>query len=839
MKKIYNIPKIAFSLSFLFLSLVTYAQCPNNNIQYGTSSAPNAVGQIQTLTTCIYGGEYRLVTGLQSGSQYAFETCGDTDFDTQISVYDAVTGSFITYNDDFCGLQSRVTFTSNGNNVRVLVDRYNCGSQSSCMTLKATRLSGPAAANPCNSLSSLTCNSSGSFSLSGTGAWNNLGGPYSTPGNEKVFSFTAVNSGVHQITINSNFSWVDLYYKASSCGPSGWTYVDDIYSSAINNLNLTAGVTYYFLIDDENTWTSSGSISINCPSPASNPCNSISNLTCGVNTSFTLPSGNGAWNPPGPWGTPGKEKVFSYTPTISQSYQITVTNNNYYVDLFYKSLNCSSTGWSYVDDIYSSGTNSLFLTAGVTYYFLIDDENTSASSGTIRIDCPCIPPIGGIDASITVNSNTSYSSNTIGACNDCSFRSSDDRVLEVNIPCAGTYTFSTCGGANWDTYLYLTTAPCGGSVIAFNDDNCGLQSSITASLSTGTYYVSIEGFSSFSKGAFTLDISKTCNLTATASSPQFACGYNVSCNGLNDGSASVLTNGCGALTYSWSNGGNSSNISGLTAGAYTITVTDQFGCSANSSVNLTEPDALVVDAGNDEIVYYGYTPMSCASLNGSVVGGCASYTYNWVENNTTVSSTNTYTACPSSTTTYTFSVTDQNGCVASDEVTVCAVDVVCYAGNSNNQKVEMCHIPPGNNNNPQTICISASAVPAHLAHGCSLGACGEIAASCGGSSARIASKNHQNLHSETELIDIEVMPNPFENEFNVSLTLDISGDYRFEIIDLYGRVIQTSDIIRIEAFENQLLNFSTSDFAKGLYLIRVLNTESGIIGQSKMIMKNN
>ena len=169
------------------------------------------------------------------------------------------------------------------------------------------------------------------------------------------------------------------------------------------------------------------------------------------------------WNPPGPWGTPGQEQVFSFTPSISGAYPIQVTNSGYYVDLFIKTGSCGSSGWTYVSDIFSNETNNVNLTAGVTYLFLIDDENTSPSSGTITVGCPCIPPPGGIDESITVTSNTSYSSTTIGACNDCSLRSSNDRVLEVVIPCAGTYTFTTCNLATWDTYLYLTTAPCGGS----------------------------------------------------------------------------------------------------------------------------------------------------------------------------------------------------------------------------------------------------------------------------------------------------------------------------------------------------------------------------------------
>ena len=38
-------------------------------------------------------------------------------------------------------------------------------------------------------------------------------------------------------------------------------------------------------------------------------------------------------------------------------------------------------------------------------------------------------------------------------------------------------------------------------------------------------------------------------------------------------------------------------------------------------------------------------------------------------------------------------------------------------------KVTLCHIPPGNPGNAHTISVSPNAVPAHLAHGDTLGAC--------------------------------------------------------------------------------------------------------------------
>lgn len=657
-----------------------------NNVPYGNISSL-APGQTSTVF-CMYGGEYATVN-VVSGSNYTFSTCGGS-WDTQLTLYSSLGGASLAYNDDFCGLQSQINWTATfTGQVRVVLDRYPCSSYNSCMNLNVTR--GANVADPCQNSVSANCNQSIPYTLSsGNGAWNPPG-PWGTPGNEQVIEFTATVSGVQSISVtHSGGGWVDLFIKTGACNGNSWTYVDDIFSSGTNNISLNAGTTYYFLIDDENTSASSGSFSITCPTPAANPCNSVTELTCGVTSSATLGSGNGAWNPPGPWGTPGKEKVFSYTAPSSGAYDIAVTTSSAWVDLFYKSGTCGSTGWTYVNDISSSETNSLNLIGGVTYYFLIDDENTSSNSVSINISCPCIPPPGGIDNSIVVTSNTSYASTTVGACDDCSYRSSNDRVLEMEITCAGNYTISTCGGASWDTYLYLSTAPCGGSLIAINDDNCGLQSSITTFLSVGTYYLTVEGFSSLSQGAFTVDISKSCGISLELDPTTVECGYNISCNGLSDGIVfSSISNYCGELTYNWSNGSTTSDLSGVPAGNYSLFVSDDFGCSANASVTFTEPNALNVSAGNDQTVYYGYTPLSCADLNGSASGGCAEYSYSWSDGGLGTYQGEDINVCPSMSSDYTLTVTDQNGCSASDAVNVCVVDVTCFAGNSQNQKVEV------------------------------------------------------------------------------------------------------------------------------------------------------
>ena len=49
-------------------------------------------------------------------------------------------------------------------------------------------------------------------------------------------------------------------------------------------------------------------------------------------------------------------------------------------------------------------------------------------------------------------------------------------------------------------------------------------------------------------------------------------------------------------------------------------------------------------------------------------------------------------------------------------------------------KVDICHIPPGNPANAHTINVSENAMPAHLAHGDTLGPCGggELCSDLGG-----------------------------------------------------------------------------------------------------------
>jgi gliding motility-associated-like protein len=86
----------------------------------------------------MYGGEYAYFS-VTSGETYTWTTCSDSDFDTQLSLYQGTTcgGTNLAYNDDDCGLQSTITWTATfTGTVTVLLSEYSCNSNSTCMTLE-------------------------------------------------------------------------------------------------------------------------------------------------------------------------------------------------------------------------------------------------------------------------------------------------------------------------------------------------------------------------------------------------------------------------------------------------------------------------------------------------------------------------------------------------------------------------------------------------------------------------------------------------------------------------------------------------------------------------------
>ena len=138
---------------------------------------------------------------------------------------------------------------------------------------------------------------------------------------------------------------------------------------------------------------------------------------------------------------------------------------------------------------------------------------------------------------------------------------------------------------------------------------------------------------------------------------------NVLCFGNSTGSVNITaTGGTAPYTYLWTNSGTAEDPTGMAAGWYGVTVTDANGCVDTTSVIITQPQAgLALTTTQVNVLCFGN---STGSVNLTVTGGTAPYTYAW-SNNTALEDPTGLAAG-----TYTVTVTDANGCTATTTVTI-------------------------------------------------------------------------------------------------------------------------------------------------------------------------
>ena len=112
----------------------------------------------------------------------------------------------------------------------------------------------------------------------------------------------------------------------------------------------------------------------------------------------------------------------------------------------------------------------------------------------------------------------------------------------------------------------------------------------------------------------------------------------VLCNDGSNGSISLtVEGGTSPYTYNWSNGSTSPFISGLTAGIYDFEVTDDNGCSLGDSLEIFQPDALVMNETITNVSCFGF---SDGIIDIQPTGGTMPYSYAWFNSNFALSSTN-------------------------------------------------------------------------------------------------------------------------------------------------------------------------------------------------------
>ena len=267
-----------------------------------------------------------------------------------------------------------------------------------------------------------------------------------------------------------------------------------------------------------------------------------------------------------------------------------------------------------------------------------------------------------------------------------------DATVQFNMPSPSQIlanesivTIACYGDANGS----ISLVPSGGS-----GSNYTYQWDTTTSVPNGSTNSSINGLQ---EATYTVTITDGDGCTETIDYPliepdpltnDFNPIVNASCNGDNDGSIKAnISGGTPIYSYSWSpSGGNNQTANSLTAGNYTVTVTDSRSCTESFDITITEPDAIISGVepnafyGNDATGTISYN-ISCNGLSdGSAIvnlgGGTAPYTFSW----TTGGFDQLETGMPAGT--HTVTVTDNQGCYEDMDITLVEPDLLVVNGTS-------------------------------------------------------------------------------------------------------------------------------------------------------------
>ncbi len=233
---------------------------------------------------------------------------------------------------------------------------------------------------------------------------------------------------------------------------------------------------------------------------------------------------------------------------------------------------------------------------------------------------------------------------------------------------------------------------------------------------------------------------------------------------------------------------------------------DNFRIGVNGATTIYDFEPGPADAGADQHVIYGYGS-NCVLLHGRATGDAPPYNFAWSPGN--LSQGNHIKVCPTSTTTYTLTVTDKNCCVSTDEMTVHVQDVRC---GPKLDKVLICH-------NGREICVAREAVAAHLKHGDGLGKCEEKII--------VKDKDGKSDHHSRDL-KLFNYPNPFAHATEIVYEMPFDGHVRIRLFDIAGRE-RRSLVSGFRKHGRYSINISSKGLANGVYYYKMVVTSGHMI----------
>ena len=232
----------------------------------------------------------------------------------------------------------------------------------------------------------------------------------------------------------------------------------------------------------------------------------------------------------------------------------------------------------------------------------------------------------------------------------------------------GPITISTPISCNGGSNGVLNLTPGGGvGPYTFIWSNGAITEDIT-NLSANAYSVTVKDNANCTQ-TFNRLLTEPLPITISTNSSNYN-GTNISCFGGNNGTINITpAGGNGGYTYLWSNGSSIQNQSNLTAGMYSVTVTDNKSCTGNQNITLTQPGQLTTTISNATNI--GCFGGNTGSITVNTTGGTTDYEYS-INNGTNWQSTPTFANL--TTNSYTILTRDENNCADTDNTTLTSPD---------------------------------------------------------------------------------------------------------------------------------------------------------------------
>ena len=439
---------------------------------------------------------------------------------------------------------------------------------------------------------------------------------------------------------------------AISGGTPGYTYSWSDGSSGISLSNVLAG-TYVLDITDANGCTFQRTYEITQPQPLDADADSIDVLCFGEATgSLSVEAVGGVGNYTYLWSNgvsdQGQNNISAgiYSVTVTDGHGCTI---NVSTTINQPAAPLSSTEVVTTVDCYGANTGAIDLSpsGGTSPYYFEWSTNGSVIFTDTTEDISSL--YSGVYLLIITDEHGCELQDAIS-------------VSEPLAPIELTETHSNvlCLGSNEGSIDVSVT---GGTAPYMYSWNNGETTEDISGLVAGLYQIIVSDANGCA-ASITVEITEPSEeLIATLEA------FNVKCQGGSDGYlTSQVSGGVQPYTYDWSNGAISENIYNLTAGTYTLTVTDENGCQSFTGSTITEPSSSMVvsDSVVDVLCFGG----SDGEIHISVDGGVEPYYFDWGNQDSILMAEEGHILDGLNIGNYLIRVVDANGCWIEHIVTV-------------------------------------------------------------------------------------------------------------------------------------------------------------------------